>query len=75
MKKLTEKQIAQLTNIKAFEANFEPLNFLYNSDNKKIFAYSEEPNSQASNYIQYGSLEYINGWLYGAVQAKYKMFK
>ena len=74
MKELTEKQLLQLTNIKAFNANFKPLYFLYDSNNKKVYAFTEEPNSQASNYVQYGSLEYINGWLYGAVQAKCKMF-
>ena len=75
MKALTEKQLNKLTNLNAFNANFEMLSFRYNVNNKTIYVYNELPNNQESNYIQYGSLEYINGWLYGAVQAKFKMFK
>ena len=74
MKKLSDKQLSQLTNIKPFNANFKPLYFLYNSNDKKVYVYTEEPNSQSSNYVQFGNIEYINGWLYGAVQAKCKMF-
>lgn len=74
MKQLTEKQLSQLTNIKPFNFNFKPLYFLYNINDKKVYVYTEEPNNQASNYVQFGSIEYINGWLYGAVQAKCKMF-
>ena len=74
MRQLTEKQLSQLTNIKPFDFNFKPLHFLYCSNDKKVYAFTEEPNSQASNYVQFGSIEYINGWLYGAVQAKCNMF-
>lgn len=53
-------------NYQAFAHHFRPLTILKTGkDNYTVFRGSPEPENQ----IQRGSKEYINGWLYGAVQA------
>jgi len=66
-----------LKNLNAFNYNFKNITLYFYIDNKTIFVYKEELKkdfSNRGNYIQAGSKAYIDGWLYGAVQCKYKMF-
>lgn len=61
-----ENLAKQFKNYPAFAYNFEPVTILKTGkDNYTVFRGSPEPENQ----IQRGSKEYINGWLYGAVQA------
>lgn len=76
MKELTIKETEKINkNLKAFNANFEEIKILKFYKNYYIFI-AKNINSQYSNYIQTtANIEYINGWLYGAVQAKNKIVK
>lgn len=67
--KITAEQ-AGLTNYAPYLTHFQPLSFFCAKDGRKktIFA-CPEGHEDAKYYIQCGSPEYINGWLYGAVQA------
>ena len=61
-----ENLAKQFKNYPAFAYHFEPVTILKTGkDNYTVFRGSPEPENQ----IQRGSKEYINGWLYGAVQA------
>ena len=64
-KKVTPEE-AGLTNYCAYVANCQPLDF--RKDGKEIRVYPAGTQDQESGYIQCGTPEYINGWLYGAVQ-------
>ncbi len=74
---------ANFSNYPAFSANFQDVlivkpkktgeYFVYNLENVEIDAIGNY--SVNESYIQKGSADYINGWLYGAVQAKMKVVK
>lgn len=73
MRDLTQKQLDQLTFLKAFNSNFNNIILKYNTKDKKIYVFKGEPKENFSNYINFGKIEFINGWLYGAVQSKYHL--
>jgi len=74
MNPLTPKEYLQIeTNLKAFLNNFESIIILKCNKTYYVFV---SPNAEYSNYIHYSSsIDYINGWLYGAVQANNKIMK
>ncbi len=56
-------------NLKAFETHFKPV-FIYRM-NKCYYVFDHEPKNDPDDlhsWIQAGSIDYIDGWLYGAVQ-------
>ena len=71
---LTQEKVDDLLpNYKAYKANgFKPLKFV--KDGKEIIVYFENEDDH-ENYTQHGTVDYINGWLYGIVQGKMKMFE
>jgi hypothetical protein len=74
MKLLTEKQLQTIEkHLKAFNNNFQPIEILrYN----KIFYVFQGINEEQNNWIYSAdSIENINGWLYGTVQANNKILK
>ena len=75
MKELNEKELNIIErNLKAFQFNFtDEIKILKFNRHYYIFK-AEEINEQYSNYIRVtDNINYINGWLYGAVQANCKM--
>lgn len=60
----------EFKNYAAYKANFKPLTIV--KQGKDYFVYKESAN-ESSDYVQFGSKEYIDGWLYGCVQAKMKI--
>lgn len=60
-------------NYKAFIANFKPIKIM--KKNNHFFIYTEDSKDD-NDYKHYGdSKDYIEGWLYGAVQAANKIIK
>ena len=57
-------------NYSAYASNFKPLRIVKNG--KDYYVYRED-DPDKNHYIQYGNKDYIDGWLYGAVQAKQKI--
>ena len=77
MKELNTREQEKIErNLKAFKFNFtDEIKILKINKHYYIFK-SEEINEHYSNYIyNSNSIENINGWLYGAVQAKCGMMK
>lgn len=58
---------SEFSNYPAYEFNLEPLDF-YQVKNEDRYIVCRMGKS-TDDYVQIGSREYINGWLYGAVQA------
>lgn len=56
---------SQFQNYPAYKHNLEPLDFYQVKDNLYLVCRAGD---DPKNYIQTGTMEYINGWLYGAVQ-------
>jgi hypothetical protein len=57
-------------NLDAYLENFEPI--IIKKYNKQFYVYPEG----REEYVQFcENIDYLNGWLYGAVQAKCKMIK
>ena len=70
---LSDEEVSKtFSNYKAFEANFKPLRFVKRGNEYFVYKADEKDDD---NYKQHGNKDYINGWLYGAVQAKMKMFE
>lgn len=54
-------------NINAFSTHYEPVDIIYHAHEYWVVPTGTELSSE--NYIQHGSKPYIEGWLYGCVQA------
>ena len=65
----------EFKNYKAFASNFKPITIIKRGKEYFVYKKGDEPKDGEDNYIQHGSKEYIDGWLYGAVQAKMKKFE
>ena len=57
-------------NYSAYASNFKPLRIVKNGKNYYVY---REDDPDKNHYIQYGNKDFIDGWLYGAVQAKQKI--
>lgn len=67
-KKLTEKQREEIKrNYNAFVANFGPVDIERQIPGKGFFIYYPATDETYTHYAP--SLAYVDGWLYGAVQA------
>ena len=62
----------QFKNYQAFAYNFEPVAILKTGKNEYAVYYG---GTDPEHQIQKGTREYIEGWLYGAVQAACSMVK
>lgn len=59
-------------NLKAYENNFEPIDIVEEDYGNGYYVYQRGD----SSYIQFcENIHYLNGWLYGAVQAYHKRIK
>lgn len=74
--RITDKELQKIaSNLNAFENNFEELILFRNSD-KSICVYQSMEQYENYEYIQRcDNIDYLNGWLYGAVQALYTISK
>lgn len=73
---LKELDTSKLKNLQAYTENFNIKLYFY-IDNKTIYATCENLQNHSEidfSYIQSGTLDYIDGWLYGAVQCNCRMF-
>ena len=70
MKALSAKQQELIRdNLRAYLSNFVPIRIERADYGRGFYVYQENDDS----YIQYCyNIDYLNGWLYGAVQAKCK---
>lgn len=55
-------------NLKAFECHCKPVYIYRTQGAYLVYTHELENGEYAHDWIQSGSLDYINGWLYGAVQ-------
>ena len=70
---LTKRQLEKIyDNLKAYENNFSPIEIKKEDYGKGYYIFREGE----KNYIQYCyTIDYLNGWLYGAVQCINKVIK
>lgn len=70
MKELTKKQQETISkNLRAFIYNFGPVKIIRQDYGPGFYVYSP---ADSKTYVHYcGNIDYLNGWLYGAVQALY----
>jgi hypothetical protein len=64
-------------NLHAYEANFETPFIIYDSASKGFEVYrTQEEFRNGQGYVQFCyNISYLDGWLYGAVQAKCKQIR
>lgn len=75
---MTKKQIEKIQdNLRAYENNFEKPFIVQEDYGKGFYVYRNENDFKNGNsWVQFCySLDYLDGWLYGAVQAKCKQLK
>ena len=67
----TKKQMETVKdNLRAYLANFGYLHIEEADYNNGFYVYTDEQRTKDGSYTQYcHSLDYLDGWLYGAVQA------
>lgn len=68
---MTKRQLEIIEdNLRAYQANFKDIIIEKESCGKGFYVYNNEADRDAGNCVQYCySIDYLNGWLYGAVQA------
>ena len=63
-------------NLRAYLVNFGYLKITKADYGKGFYVYTDEQRAESGSYTQYCySFDYLNGWLYGAVQAVNKIMK
>ena len=63
-------------NLRAYKANFDYIKIEKVPYTKGFCVYTDEDRAEAGAYTQYCyNIDYLNGWLYGAVQAANKIMK
>lgn len=67
----TKKQIETIRdNLRAYLANFDYISIVKADYGKGFYVYTDQQRAESGSYTQYcPSLDYLDGWLYGAVQA------
>ena len=77
MKALTAKQKDVIrTNLNAYIANFGFIEIVRDDYSKGFYIYTSEQGVKDNSWTHYASnIDYLNGWLYGAVQAVNKVMK
>ena len=57
-------------NLNAYIANFGYIKIVSEDYGKGFYIYTDEQRAEAGSWTQYCyNIDYVNGWLYGAVQA------
>ena len=57
-------------NLRAYLANFDYLKITKADYGKGFYVYTDEQRAESGSWTQYCyNIDYLNGWLYGAVQA------
>lgn len=71
MKDMTKRQIEIISdNLKAYKANFGYIEIVKDDYGKGIYVFTSEERKESGSWTQYCyNIDYLNGWLYGAVQA------
>ena len=63
-------------NLRAYLVNFGYLKIVKADYDKGFYVYTDEKRAENGSYTQYCySFDYLNGWLYGAVQAVNRIMK
>lgn len=63
-------------NLRAYLTNFGYLKIARADYGRGFYIYTDEQRAESGSYTQYCySFDYLNGWLYGAVQAVNKIMK
>lgn len=67
----TAKQLETVeNNLNSYLANFEYINIVKADYGKGFYVYTDQHRAKSGKYTQYCyNIDYLNGWLYGAVQA------
>ena len=73
----TRKQFEDIRdNLRSYLANFEYLKIVKADYGKGFYVYTDEQRVESGSFTQYCySFDYLNGWLYGAVQAVNRIMK
>ena len=68
---MTKKQMEIIKdNLRAYEKNFGYIKIVKEDYGKGFYIYTDEARAEQGNWTQYCyNIDYLNGWLYGAVQA------
>ena len=71
MSNLTKKQMEVIEdNLRAYKSNFDYIVIEYDSVSKGYYVYTSEERYKDNSWTQYCyNIDYLNGWLYGCVQA------
>ncbi len=74
---MTKKQIETIKdNLNAYKANFGYIRIEPADYGDGFYIYTDEQRAESGSYTQYCyNIDYLNGWLYGAVQAVNKVMK
>ena len=63
-------------NLKAYKANFDYISIENEDCGKGFYVYTSPERKESGSWTQYCmNIDYLNGWLYGAVQAANGMMK
>lgn len=63
-------------NLRAYKANFDYIKIEDAYYGGGFYVYTDEERAETGAYTQYCyNIDYLNGWLYGAVQATNKIMK
>lgn len=70
-----EKEIIK-DNLRAYEYNFDYISIEKESCGRGFYVFTSEERRESGSWTQYCyNIDYLNGWLYGAVQAICGMMK
>lgn len=74
---LTTKQNELIKdNLRAYISNFGYIKIEKSGNDRGFYVYTDEQRVETGSYTQYCyNIDYLNGWLYGAVQAVNKVMK
>ena len=74
---MTKKQMEIISdNLRAYKANFDYIKIVDEDYGGGFYVYTDEERAETGAYTQYCyNIDYLNGWLYGAVQAANKIMK
>ena len=73
----TRSQMENISdNLRAYLANFSYLKIVKADYGKGFYVYTDEQRAESGSWTQYCyNIDYLNGWLYGAVQAVNRIMK
>lgn len=72
---MTEKELETIKdNLNAYKANFDYISIEKENFGKGYYIFTTKERKEFGNYTQYCyNIDYLNGWLYGCVQAIHGM--